>query len=107
MLLFPLLVWLGIANRSGPALAQFFAVIGALSYPLYITQAAVLRIGLEVLRRHAFTPPQFVAFALAEAACALLLAWLAMRWFDAPMQRLLRQRPPAQPIPEATRGALA
>jgi peptidoglycan/LPS O-acetylase OafA/YrhL len=107
MLLFPLLVWLGIANRPGPALARFFAVIGALSYPLYITQAAVLRIGLEVLRRHAFTPAQFAIFALGEAACALLLAWLAMRWFDAPIQRLLRQRPPAQPVAEPARGLFA
>ncbi len=107
MLLFPLLVWLGIANRPGPALGQVFAVLGALSYPLYITQAAVLRIGLEVLRRYPLSPAQFAVFALAEAACALILAWLAMRWFDAPLQRLLRQKGPARAAAKPGRSALA
>lgn len=105
--LFPFTVWLGIANRPGPALERVFAVIGALSYPLYITQAAVLRLGLEVLRRLSLSPAQFAVFALAEAGCAVALAWIAMRWFDAPVQRLLRRRDRASAAPATARGAFA
>lgn len=107
MLLFPLLVWLGMANRPGSGLERLFAVLGALSYPLYISQAVVLRLGLEVLRRQPLSPAQFAAFALAEAGCALLLAWLAMRWFDAPLQRVLRRGQPAAKAPKPRRRAFA
>ncbi|MBX9885510.1 MAG: acyltransferase [Novosphingobium sp.] len=107
ILLFPVLVWLGIANRPGPALARCFAALGALSYPLYITQAAILRLGLEVVRRYQLAPAQFALFALAEAACAVALAWLAMRWFDAPVQQLLRRRDRADGARTSPRGAFA
>lgn len=107
ILLFPLVVWLGIENRPGPALERFFAAIGALSYPLYITQAAVLRVGLEFVRRTPLSPAQFALFALAEAGCALALAWLAMRWFDAPVQQLLRRRDRSGSAPASPRDAFA
>ncbi|WP_298169824.1 acyltransferase [Novosphingobium sp.] len=107
VVLFPLLVWLGIANRPGPRLERAFAVIGALSYPLYITQAAVLRLGLEVVRRYSLSPAQFALFAVAEAACALALAWFAMRWFDAPVQQILRRRDQPRTAPTGARGAFA
>lgn len=107
VVLFPIVVWLGIANRPGPALERAFTVIGALSYPLYITQAAVLRLGLEVLRRYPLAPAQFALFALAEAACALALAWAAMRWFDGPMQHLLRRRDRGGVASASARNAFA
>lgn len=107
LVLFPLLVWLGIANRPGPAFERAFAAIGALSYPLYITQAAVLRLGLEVVRRYPLSPAQFALFAFAEAASAIALAWFAMRWFDVPMQRLLRRRDRPGAASTSPRGAFA
>lgn len=90
LILFPLLVWFGTSNRPGALLERVFGFLGALSYPLYITQAPVLRLGLEVLRSQELTAAQFALFAIAEGGGALALAWFAMRYVDAPLQRLFR-----------------
>ena len=49
----------------------------------------------------------FALFALAEAGCALALAWWAMRWFDAPVQQLLRRQDRSGSAPASPRDAFA
>jgi peptidoglycan/LPS O-acetylase OafA/YrhL len=89
-LLFPAIILIAAGSGVGSGLARGCELLGALSYPLYITEAPVLRIGTELLRGRELGEAAISAFGLAEAAAALLVAWLAMRFFDEPVQRWFR-----------------
>ncbi|MBB3356348.1 MULTISPECIES: acyltransferase [unclassified Novosphingobium] len=85
---FPLLVWLASAVPLDKRMAQAAHWLGLLSYPIYILQGPVLRLGVE-LARHAPLPAP--ALAWAQAVAVIAVAWAATRWFDAPVQAWLRR----------------
>lgn len=85
---FPLLVWLAAAVPLHGRLGRAAHWLGLLSYPIYILQGPVLRVGVE-LTKHAPLPAP--AFALAQAATVIIVAWAANRWFDTPLQAWFRR----------------
>ncbi|MCW1382033.1 acyltransferase [Novosphingobium sp. KCTC 2891] len=97
LVLFPMLVWAGSASQLGARLSSVCRFGGLLSYPVYICQAPVLRVGLEL--RRAIVPHGMadLAFSGAEMVAAIAAGWLAWRWFDKPIQQMVRQR--AVPVP--------
>ncbi|NMN03042.1 MULTISPECIES: acyltransferase [unclassified Novosphingobium] len=85
---FPVLVWLAAAIPLHGRAAQVAQWLGLLSYPIYILQGPVLRVGVELARHVPLPAP---AFALAQAGAVITIAWAANRWFDAPLQAWLRR----------------
>lgn len=96
---FPLLVWLAAAVPLHGRLGRAAHWLGLLSYPIYILQGPVLRVGVE-LTKHA--PLHAPAFALAQAAAVIIVAWAANRWFDAPLQAWFRRTERRRPTPPAS-----
>lgn len=100
---FPLLVWLAAAVPLDGPMGRAAHWLGLLSYPIYILQGPILRLGVE-LARHAPLPAPTLA--LAQAAAVIAVAWAANRWFDTPLQAWLRRTerrrlaPPASAIPD-------
>lgn len=92
ILLFPTIIFLGSAAEVGPRLSNFFRFLGMLSYPLYILQSPVLRIGEEVLKRKHFGFGGSLVFALVEATAVLAISYLALTYYDIPVRRFLRSR---------------
>ncbi|MCB8876461.1 acyltransferase family protein [Acidisoma silvae] len=92
ILLFPAIIFLGAAAEVGPRVSAFFRFLGVLSYPLYILQSPILRIGEEVLKRKHFGLGGSIAFGLAEAAAALVISYLALTYYDVPLRRFIRAR---------------
>jgi peptidoglycan/LPS O-acetylase OafA/YrhL len=91
-LLFPAIMVVGAASEVGPRLAGAYRLIGALSYPIYILQGPVLRIGEELLKHWHFTPIGFWAFGVAEAASVVVIAWAALKLYDEPLQQWFKLR---------------
>lgn len=85
---FPLLVWLAAAVPIDGRMARAAHWLGLLSYPIYILQGPVLRLGVELARRAPLPAP---ILALAQAMAVIAVAWAATRWFDAPVQAWLRR----------------
>jgi hypothetical protein len=91
-LLFTTIIFLRAAAEVGPKLSNFFRFLGMLSYPLYLLQSPVLRVGEEVLKREHFGPGGSLVFAVVEAAAALTISSLALTYYDVPLRRLFRAR---------------
>ena len=90
--LFPLIVFLGSACGVQGSLLAGCNIAGELSYPVYILQGPVLRIGEEILKyRHLGTFP-FLAFACFEALTVIVISWFALKRFDEPLRLLMRTR---------------
>ena len=93
LLAMPLLVWLGSWARDVPA-PQFFGWLAAVSYPVYVLHTPVLWslewATLHVLHRHAgeLQPVSGLVY----AATTLVIADLAVRYYEAPLRRLGRWR---------------
>jgi peptidoglycan/LPS O-acetylase OafA/YrhL len=85
---FPLLVWSAAAIPLDGRVAQAARWLGLLSYPIYILQGPVLRVGVELAKHVPLPAP---VFALAQAGAVIATAWAANRWFDAPLQQWLRR----------------
>jgi len=104
---FPALIWLASNAGSGPAARKAGAVLGYLSYPVYVIHAgfqpyferAFLRIaGLPSADVPLLGLPLFLSG-------SLLLAWIAARWIDAPVRGWLGARSARQsPAQEASGG---
>jgi peptidoglycan/LPS O-acetylase OafA/YrhL len=92
--IFPIIVASGAAVNVGGTPNAICRVFGMLSYPVYILQGPVLRVGEEVLKHRPLDLTGEWTFGLAEACVVLLVAWFASRFYDEPLQRLFRGRAP-------------
>ncbi|MCB8881566.1 acyltransferase [Acidisoma cellulosilytica] len=92
ILLFPAIIVLGAASEVGAKASSFFRLLGTLSYPLYILQSPILRIGEEVLKRKHFGLGGSIAFALVEAVIVLAVSYGALTLYDLPLRRFMRRR---------------
>jgi peptidoglycan/LPS O-acetylase OafA/YrhL len=86
---FPLLIWLASACNVSGRLAVICALLGDLSYPVYILQSPVLRIGETLMRNRILSGVQVQAFVAAEALAVIAISWLALRTFDIPVRKFL------------------
>lgn len=93
LLLFPALVYLGAGNEPGRRLRRAMAWAGAVSYPVYVLQVPLYRLTGSVLIKTGLsgwlhTP---ALLGCAHLAVVLAVSALAVRLYDAPVRRLLRQ----------------
>jgi peptidoglycan/LPS O-acetylase OafA/YrhL len=87
---FPAIVFIGSAVSSSPVINTSCSFLGALSYPVYILQGPVLRIGEEVLRHKTVSGIHFIVFACVEGFAVIVVGWLGLKLFDEPIQRKLK-----------------
>jgi peptidoglycan/LPS O-acetylase OafA/YrhL len=90
---FPLVLSMSLTNRVSPRVSAVFAWAGAMSYPLYILHMPLIT-AVEMLPGRA--PDVFVS--LATGAAAVALATLADRYFDRPLQRLMKHSTQIRPV---------
>lgn len=92
IVIFPCIIFLGAAVEVGPRLSTAFRFAGTLSYPLYILQSPILRLGQEVLKHLHLRLIGICAFSLAEAALIIGFSFLALTFFDEPVRRYIKAR---------------
>ncbi len=104
---FPLLVWLGSAVRETPFVAAVGKLFGALSYPIYILHWPFVDLTRNLFLK--FDPTSSLAplWAILQIGLILLIAWLAMKLYDAPVRAWLMRQYRALKPPAATAGSHA
>jgi peptidoglycan/LPS O-acetylase OafA/YrhL len=85
---FPLLLLLGARALPGKAMGKACNWLGQLSYPLYILHYPISRGLVFALKGHLGLG---VTILLLAEAVSLCVAWAALRWYDEPARRWLRQ----------------
>jgi len=93
LLLMPALVMAGAAVDVGRRFGKLCRMLGEISFPLYILQGPVLRVGDEISKH---LPPNMslpypVVFGFLEAATVVAVAYAGLLCFDKPLQRWFRQ----------------
>ena len=105
LLVFPAVIATGAAVTVGPALSKACWLAGQLSYPIYILQGPILRVGEEVLKYRPFEGSDAWLFGAAEACLVVAVAWTALTLYDEPLQALFKRRvrralaEPSAPLP--------
>ncbi|NHZ80969.1 acyltransferase family protein [Massilia sp. CCM 8695] len=89
---FPVLIYLAMACRLSGAAARACALLGALSYPLYVLHVPLGRLVNGVLVKLPMAPVPVPWAGLAFVAVLLPLCWLIDRRADAPLRRWLLRR---------------
>ena len=104
--LFPGVVWIGSSIEVEGTLRKVCYVLGMLSYPVYIMQGPILRVGDEILKRRPDLAPHAWLYGLVEALTVVVLSWAAHKLFDEPAQRFLRRwrSPSVQPAIAASQA---
>jgi peptidoglycan/LPS O-acetylase OafA/YrhL len=92
VVVFPVIVWFGASSPASGALAKVCRLGGLLSFPVYILQAPLIRLGSEVVERLGLEGAAFVAFAALEFAVCVLAAIVAVKIFDEPLQAAFKRR---------------
>jgi peptidoglycan/LPS O-acetylase OafA/YrhL len=88
LLVFPVLVLA--AATHAPRYPRLAQRLGQLSYPLYAIHFPVI-VGVNVLQYRGVLPFDGAALALLKAGLALVLAWLAWRFYETPVRAALRR----------------
>lgn len=94
VVVFPVLLWLGASERPvGPRRSALYRLLGDVSYPLYIVHYPLFYLFYAWLVR---SGTYSLAGALWQSAAvvggSLVLAWLALRFYDVPVRRWLSGR---------------
>jgi len=98
LLLFPTLVAAGVRVELGASANKAALFIGKLSYPLYVIHHPLLKPFANIIRTHELTGWIFVLWTILEISTIIVVAYLAMRFFDEPVRRrlaslVLKRRP--------------
>ena len=91
VVIFPVLLWLGASDRSaGKRQTRMYSWLGELSYPLYIVHYPLFYLFYAYLiRTDTYTLGESWVYASLTVAGSLVLAWLALRFYDVPVRRWL------------------
>lgn len=94
IIVFPILLWLGASDRpAGRRMNAVYRFLGNLSYPLYILHYPLFYLFYAwLIRTQTYTPGTSWGPALLTVAGSVVLAWLAMRFYDIPVRRWLTRR---------------
>lgn len=94
IIVFPILLWLGASDRTaGRRMKAVYRFLGNLSYPLYILHYPLFYLFYAwLIRTQTYTPGTSWGPALLTVAGSVVLAWLAMRFYDIPVRRWLTRR---------------
>jgi peptidoglycan/LPS O-acetylase OafA/YrhL len=93
---FPVILIAAVANEPGRKLSGLFAWAGAVSYPLYILHEPITGLLFSLF----LEKPWYTPLVLSLPPLFVLMAALADRWFDRPLQRWLSGR--LVPLPSAS-----
>lgn len=90
---FPLIVWLGASGRTTDAVTtRICKFLGDLSYPLYMVHYPFIYLYYAWVKNENLTFGESLPGALALVAGCILLAWICLKAYDAPMRRFLSAR---------------
>ncbi len=93
LLLYPVIVAMGAGEPvSGPVATRLCRLLGALSYPLYLTHYALIYIYTAWVAEGRFTPAEGVAWGAALFVTAIAIAFAALKLYDEPLRRWLNRR---------------
>lgn len=94
IVVFPVLLWLGASDRSaGRTMTAVYRFLGNLSYPLYILHYPLFYLFYAYLiRTRTYTLGDSLGWALLTVGGSIVLAWVAMRFYDIPVRRWLKTR---------------
>lgn len=98
LLLFPAIIAVGAAVEPGRRLTRACGFAAELSYPIYILQGPVLRIGEELLKHWHFGPLGCWLFGISEAGIVAVIAYLALKFYDKPLQRYFKGQGRSAPM---------
>ncbi len=89
---FPLIVWLGARATVGGFTARLCDFLGRLSYPLYLVHYPFIYIYYAWVKNNGLTFAESLPGAAVVVAGSIILAYLCLRFFDAPVRRYLAKR---------------
>ena len=93
LVVFPLIVYLGACgnttDRFSTGLCDF---LGRLSYPVYIIHYPVMYMFYAWVWAHGYSFTQVWPVCVAQFVGIILMAWLAMRYYDTPVRRYLSRK---------------
>jgi peptidoglycan/LPS O-acetylase OafA/YrhL len=92
LILFPLIVWFGAAGAVGGGLRRLCRLLGGVSYPLYLVNYPIVYVYSAWITqtRTALSAAVWQSAAVFLLICAV--SYLAYRFYEQPLQRLLRRR---------------
>lgn len=90
VLVFPALLYIGASGRTRPGLSHRVPdYLGRLSYPVYIVHYPLMYLFYAWVWAESLTFADAWPVAVAVIAVSLLIAWLALRYYDEPLRRWL------------------
>jgi peptidoglycan/LPS O-acetylase OafA/YrhL len=89
-IIFPGIVYIGSGITIPDKINSFLYQLGLLSYPIYIMQGPLLRIGEEIMK-HIGSHTVSWLFSILEFVGVIVVSWIALKYFDDPVQRMLRE----------------
>jgi peptidoglycan/LPS O-acetylase OafA/YrhL len=92
LILFPLVITIGAAVEAGPRVAKLCTFAGQLSFPVYILQGPVIRIGDEILKHVHFNFAGACLFGFIEGFLVIAIAYAALKLYDNPIQVAFKSR---------------
>ncbi|GJH07009.1 acyltransferase [Paraburkholderia terrae] len=88
-IIFPAIVYAGSGITISHGINAFLHQLGLISYPIYIMQGPLLRIGEEIMK-HIHSNTMTWLFSILEFCVVVFVSWIASKYFDEPVQRILR-----------------
>ncbi|RQH04725.1 acyltransferase family protein [Paraburkholderia dinghuensis] len=88
-IVFPAIVYIGSGIIVTYKINAISYWLGAISYPVYIMQGPILRIGEEVIK-HIHSNAMTWLVSISEFCVVVLVSWAALKFFDEPVQRIMR-----------------
>lgn len=93
VLIFPALLYIGASGRTNPGSGHRASdFLGRLSYPLYIVHYPLMYLFYAWLWAESLTFADAWPVALAVILTSILIAWLALRYYDEPLRRRLSSK---------------
>lgn len=89
---FPILIALGAGAKISQGLKKICVFFGKISYPLYMTHYAVIWMFLNYYTSHKPGTSQLALIIITGTGLLLLVAYLVMIFYDAPVRRYLTSR---------------
>lgn len=93
LILFPLIIWLGAGGHvKGKKSQKFCKFMGDISYPIYITHYPLIYTYTAWVANGDRTLGQFWLYGTLTFVGSVMVAYVAMRWYDIPVREWLRKR---------------
>ncbi len=90
---FPLLVWLGASEKStGTFTTRICKFLGDISYPLYMVHYPFIYLYYAWVKNNELSFVESLPGAVGVVAGSIVLAWLCLKFYDAPLRKWLTSR---------------